>query len=67
MNEEYVEEKLRQLMPDEHHSPMGVNYLDLKTAVQQDLKAIMKELLAKQKIGYFKTLNGVTVYFKERS
>lgn len=53
MNKEYVLQKLQKLMPDDTKRPMGVSYVDLKNAVQDD------------RINYFKTLNGVTVYLKD--
>ena len=64
MDDEYVLEKIKELMPDDTKRPMGVGYVDLKNAVQADLKRIMNELLKAGKINYFKTLNGVTVYLK---
>lgn len=65
MDEKYVLEKINELMPDDTRRPMGVGYVDLKNAVQADLKRIMNELLNAGKINYFKTLNGVTVYPKD--
>lgn len=64
MDDEYVLKKIKELMPDDTKRPMGVGYVDLKNAVQADLKRIMNELLKAGKINYFKTLNGVTVYLK---
>lgn len=64
MDDEYVLEKIKELMPDDTKRPMGVGYVELKNAVQADLKRIMNELLKAGKINYFKTLNGVTVYLK---
>lgn len=66
MDEEYVLKKISELMPDDKKRPMGVGYVDLKNAVQEDLKRIMNELLSKRKINYFKTLNGVTVYLERK-
>lgn len=57
--------KIRELMPDGTKRPMGVGYTDLKNAVQEDLKKVMNELLRDGAINYFKTLNGVTVYFNK--
>lgn len=65
MNKEYVLQKLQKLMPDDTKRPMGVSYVDLKNAVQDDLRAVLKELLKDDRINYFKTLNGVTVYLKD--
>lgn len=65
MNKEYVLDKIRELMPDDSKRPMGVGYVELKNAVQADLKKIMNELLKDGEINYFKTLNGVTVYLKD--
>ena len=64
MDDEYVLKQIKELMPDDTKRPMGVGYVDLKNAVQADLKRIMNELLKAGKINYFKTLNGVTVYLK---
>ena len=57
--------KLASMMPTDRE-PMGVSYVDLKNAVQEDLKAVMNALLKGGRIKYFKTLNGVTVYFDEK-
>lgn len=65
MNEEYVLKKITELLPDDTRRPMGVGYVELKNAVQADLKRVMNELLNAGKINYFKTLNGVTVYLKD--
>lgn len=65
MNKEYVLQKLQKLMPDDTKRPMGVSFVDLKNAVQDDLRAVLKELLKDGDINYFKTLNGVTVYLKD--
>lgn len=65
MNKDYVLDKIRELMPDDSKRPMGVGYVELKNAVQADLKKIMNELLRDGEINYFKTLNGVTVYLKD--
>lgn len=46
--------------------PMGVSYVDLKNAIQGDLSKIMNNLLQNGKINYFKTLNGVTIYFDKK-
>lgn len=65
MNKEYVLQKLQKLMPDDTKRPMGVSFVDLKNAVQDDLRAVLKELLKDGDINYFKTLNGVTIYLKD--
>ena len=65
MDREYVVKKIRELMPDDTKRPMGVNYVALKNAVQEDLRKVMNELLKDGEINYFKTLNGVTIYFKD--
>lgn len=64
MDEEYVLKKISELIQPKK-IPMGVGYVELKNAVQADLKRLMNELLSAGKIGYFKTLNGVTVYLKD--
>lgn len=65
MEEEYVLRKIQELMP-EGKMPMGVSYVDLKNAIQGDLRKIMNSLLQEGKINYFKTLNGVTIYFDKK-
>lgn len=65
MEEEYVLRKIEELMP-EGKMPMGVSYVDLKNAIQKDLRNMMNNLLRKGKINYFKTLNGVTIYFDKK-
>lgn len=66
MEEEYVLRKIQELMP-EGKMPMGVSYVDLKNAIQKDLREIMNNILQKGKINYFKTLNGVTIYFNKNN
>lgn len=66
MEEEYVLQKIQELMP-EKKMPMGVSYVDLKNAIQRDLRKILNSLLQKGKINYFKTLNGVTIYFDKKN
>lgn len=65
MEEEYVLQKIQELM-SEGKMPMGVSYVNLKNAIQEDLKTIMNRLLQERKINYFKTLNGVTIYFDKK-
>lgn len=65
MNKEYVLQKLQKMMPDDTKRPMGVNFAELKTAVQEDLREVLKELLKDGDINYFKTLNDVTIYLKD--
>jgi hypothetical protein len=65
MNKEYVLQKLQKMMPDDTKRPMGVSFAELKTAVQEDLREVLKELLKDGDINYFKTLNGVTIYLKD--
>ena len=48
MNEDYIIEKIKTLMPPENHIPCGVLYSKLKTAVQKDLSETLNTLL-KQK------------------
>lgn len=61
MNKEYVLQKLQKMMPDDTKRPMGVSFAELKTAVQEDLREVLKD----GDINYFKTLNGVTIYLKD--
>lgn len=65
MNKEYVLDKIRELMSDDSKRPMGVDFVKLKNAVQEDLSKLLNKLLEDGKINYFKTLNGVTVYLKD--
>ena len=65
MNKEYVLDKIRELMSDDSKRPMGVDFVKLKNAVQEDLSKSLNKLLEDGKINYFKTLNGVTVYLKD--
>ena len=65
MNKKYVLDKVRELMPGDSKRTRGVGYVELKNAVQADMKKIMNELVKDGEINYFKTLNGVTVYLKD--
>lgn len=65
MNKEYVLDKIRELMSDDSKIPMGVDFVKLKNAVQEDLSKLLNKLLEDGKIDYFKTLNGVTIYLKD--
>lgn len=65
MEKEYVLVKIRELMSDDSKRPMGVDFVKLKNAVQDDLKKLLNKLLEDGEINYFKTLNGVTIYLKD--
>lgn len=52
-------------MSDDSKRPMGVDFVKLKNAVQEDLKKLLNKLLEDGEINYFKTLNGVTIYLKD--
>lgn len=65
MEKEYVLEKIRELMSDDLKRPMGVGFVKLKNAVQEDLRKLLNKLLEDGEINYFKTLNGVTIYLKD--
>ena len=65
MEKEYVLEKIRELMSDDSKRPMGVDFVKLKNAVQDDLRELLNKLLEDGEINYFKTLNGVTIYLKD--
>mgnify|MGYP007038455137 FL=1 len=65
MNKEYVLDKIRELMSDDSKRTMGVDFVKLKNAVQEDLSKLLNKLLEDGKINYFKTLNGVTIYLKD--
>lgn len=59
MDKKYIIEKIRELMPDEHHVPHGVLYSKLKTSVQADLSAMMRKLCKEKKILANRTLNDI--------
>lgn len=65
MEKEYVLEKIRELMSDDSKRPMGVDFVKLKNAVQEDLRKLLNKLLEDGEINYFNTLNGVTIYLKD--
>lgn len=65
MEKEYVLEKIRELMSDDSKRPMGVDFVKLKNAVQEDLSKLLNKLFEDGEISYFKTLNGVTIYLKD--
>lgn len=65
MEKEYVLEKIRELMSDDSKRPMGVDFVKLKNAVQEDLRKLLNKLFEDGEINYFKTLNGVTIYLKD--
>lgn len=65
MEKEYVLEKIRELMSDDSKRPMGVDFVKLKNAVQEDLRKLLNKLFEDDEINYFKTLNGVTIYLKD--
>lgn len=65
MEKEYVLEKIRELMSDDSKRPMGVDFVKLKNAVQEDLRKSLNKLFEDGEINYFKTLNGVTIYLKD--
>lgn len=44
---------------------MGVDFVKLKNAVQEDLRKLLNKLFEDGEINYFKTLNGVTIYLKD--
>lgn len=52
-------------MSDDSKRPMGVDFVKLKNAVQEDLRKLLNKLLKDGEINYFKTLNGVTIYLKD--
>lgn len=65
MEKGYVLEKIRELMSDDSKRPMGVDFVKLKNAVQEDLRKLLNKLFEDGEINYFKTLNGVTIYLKD--
>lgn len=65
MEKKYVLEKIRELMSDDSKRPMGVDFVKLKNAVQEDLRKLLNKLFEDGEINYFKTLNGVTIYLKD--
>lgn len=64
VDEEYILAKIQALMPDEHAVPRAVLYPQLKTAVQQDVVKSLNALFKQGKIGYHKTLCGLSIYIK---
>lgn len=61
MNEDYIIDKIKTLMPQENHIPRGVLYSKLKTAVQTDLSETLNTLLKQRKLTYSKTLNDILI------
>jgi len=61
MNEDYIIEKIRELMPDSHHIPQGVLYSKLKTEIQKDVSSILNNLFNNGAIAYNKTLNDILI------
>lgn len=65
MDEQYIINKVKELLPDEHHVPRGVLYSKLKTAVQKDLSDMLNQLLTENRLTYNKTLNDLLININE--
>lgn len=65
MDEQYIINKIKDMMPDEHHIPKGVLYSQLKTAVQKDLSETLNKLLKQKELTYSKTLNDLLININE--
>lgn len=61
MNEQYIIQKIKELLPDEHHIPQGVLYSKLKTEIQKEVSSILSNLFKSGKITYNKTLNDILI------
>lgn len=61
MDEQYIVDKIREMMPDEHHKPSGVLYTRLKLAIQQDVSSVLSRLFKAGKIKYNRTLNDILI------
>lgn len=66
MTDQYILDKIKELMPDEHHVPRGVLYSKLKTSVQADLSALMRKLCKEKKILANRTLNDIILNINEQ-
>lgn len=61
MDDKYIIDKIRDMMPEEHHKPSGVLYTKLKLAIQQDVSSILSRLFKSGKIKYDRTLNDILI------
>ncbi len=64
MNDNYIMSLLTEMMPGEDMQPRAVGYNDLKNRVQKDVANILNGLFKQNRIGYHKTLNGLSIYIK---
>ncbi len=65
MNKQYIIDKIKELLPDEHSIPHGVLYSQLKTAIQKDVSHILNTLLKDKQITYSRTLNNLLININE--
>ena len=65
MNNEYILSLLSELMPGENAVPRAVGYINLKNRVQKDVAGVLNGLFKEGRIGYHKTLNGLSIYIKQ--
>ncbi len=65
MNDRYILSLLAELMPGEDVQPRAVGYAELKNRVQKDVSGILNGLFKDGRIGYHKTLNGLSIYIKQ--
>lgn len=61
MTEDYVLEKIKELMPEKNKIPHGILYAKLKVSVQEDLSKALSNLFNIGKIKYSKTLNDILI------
>lgn len=64
MNEEYVINKIRESLPGEHTVPMAASWTEIQSKIHEDLMQTVRNLCKEGKIGFHKTLNGLSFYIK---
>lgn len=67
MNDKYILSLLSELMPGENAMPRAVGYINLKNRVQKDVAGVLNDLFKEGRIGYHKTLNGLSIYIKQEN
>lgn len=61
MDEQYIIQKIKELLPDSHHIPQGVLYAKLKTEIQKDVSSLLSNLFKSGKITYRKTISDILI------
>lgn len=61
MNEEYIIQKIKSMMPEGNITPKGVLYSRLLTAIAKDASAVLNNLYKEKKINVRKTLNDKSI------